>query len=191
MNIGGSTVIPDSWTTNRLVISTFREDEAASMKRLFEANANLFPVDPTFKAYPLNEYHELIGRNGGEVAGNPRSVFVLRKILNQEGRLVGYFQLEIHSPEENSAWIPMLVFHPNHQRQGYGQEVIASLVSLLRKSGELSQIRLNVYAANLPAFEFWVRNGFSNIVWWNREVVNDREYHCIVLSNSLNKKATQ
>ncbi|MEM8501453.1 MAG: GNAT family N-acetyltransferase [Pseudomonadota bacterium] len=157
------------------------------MKSIFEANQHLGKHDPTFTTYPLDEYQALMDRDGLQGDAGPNSQFFLRKISTASGRVIGYFQLEIHTPKDNVAWIPMLVLHPEDQRNGYGQEVAASVFHLLEKSKVISHIRLNVYAENLKAFEFWYRNGFSEIVWWSKENIDDRQFSCLVLSKELSR----
>lgn len=178
-------MIPDCWSTERLVLSTFSIGDIESMRYVFESNQHLKDLDPTFGEYADDTYRSLIQRDGNASEKLTSATFFLRKISNAQGHLVGYIQIELDAPKEGGVWIPMMVFHPDYQGCGFGKEVFDSLEAVILALRAYSEIGLNVYAKNLAAFEFWFRRGFSEIVWWSNDAHYEQEYQCLVLRKKL------
>lgn len=178
-------MLPASWASDRLSFSRFEPSECSDMKSVFEANAALHDLDPTFKRYPDKEYQELIENDQTGAADTGESTFFIRKIRDETKATVGYLQLEIHAPRRGVCWIPMLVFDPKVSARGYGRESMASIEEVVSTLGNVTEMMLNVYAQNTNAFRFWYRNGFDEICAWTRERDADRDYDCLVLRKRL------
>lgn len=178
-------MLPASWSSDRLSFSRLEPSEFADIKSVFEANAPLRAVDPTFKRYPDQEYQGLIENDQTGAADTGKSTFFIRKICDETKTTVGYVQLEIHAPRRGVCWIPMLVFDPEVSARGYGREAMVSVEGVVSILGTVTEMMLNVYAQNTKAFRFWYRNGFDEICAWTRERDTDRDYDCLVLRKRL------
>ena len=168
------------WETPEFEISRFSELDSGLVKEIFESNQSLRSLDPTFGIYPDSEYLDLILRDQA-----PDETFCLRKIDSPKGETVGYFQLELHTPEPGVVWIPMLVLKPEIRGRGLGHRVMRSLFAELCSLGDFNFVRLNVYAENLRAFRFWYQQGFSKILGWEAEQIDGDDYQCLILEKRL------
>ncbi len=173
-----------SWTTPRLAVAPFDPAEAPIAKRLFESALATRPRDPTFRAYPLEEYASMIRRSADTTGDIEARRFHLRRIALRDGTDVGYFLMETHVPEPGCLWVGMFVLHPEHRGRRIGQEAIHGLSVEAARHG-MTSIQLNVYAENLAAFRFWFRNGFDTILGLDVETAGRDTFHCLRLRRSL------
>ncbi|MDN3649575.1 GNAT family N-acetyltransferase [Reinekea marina] len=175
----------EKWESERLLFEPFKLNEAQVAKNIFSANSHLVNVDPTFREWPLSEYESLINKDLEPKDLSTPQAFILRKIVEKEGDVVGYLQLELNAPANEQCWIPMLVLSPNKQGLGYGTEILRSIVDLLSTYDRFNLLQLNVYAENKDSFRFWYNGGFNKIVAFEKEHENGREYNCLVLSRMI------
>ena len=71
--------------------------------------------------------------------------------------MVGYIQLEFHTPLTGTLWIPMLTILPSFKGKGLDTEIVSSVIAVACEYAKLQNVGLNVYAENISAFRFWYR----------------------------------
>ena len=79
----------------------------------------------------------------------------------------------------------MFSISPEFQRSGIGKMVFASLENCIVQSGEIKEIRLQVFTKNEQALAFWVGCGFTSIVKSGRELCNSVDHQYLILSKLL------
>ncbi|WP_410211210.1 GNAT family N-acetyltransferase [Aquirhabdus sp.] len=77
-------------------------------------------------------------------------------------QLVGCIDLIRGYPETHIAYLGLLFFSKNHQRQGFGKEGVQHAIQI-SKSWGCTVLRLAVIETNQLAFSFWQRQGFQEI----------------------------
>ena len=79
----------------------------------------------------------------------------------------------------------MFVLHPDHQKGGYGTELIAGLAQQA-KAASHQAIWLEVFLKNWPALRFWIKAGFTNIIDIDGAPQHDATAHAsIVIAKTL------
>lgn len=152
--------LPAHWQTARLHIADGELDDVPQLMVIFNACSHIGPWDPTFQHYPEETFTELVENSVAGGMGNGR--FQLQTICQNQD-IIGYFHCYHHNPHPHTLFISMLVLHPNHQKDGYGTELMVSLAQLAKTSG-YDAIWLDVYLKNWPALRFWIKSGFTTII---------------------------
>ncbi len=154
--------IPAHWATARLTISDSQATDTARLTQIFNACAYIEPWDPTFHPIPEAELAQLITDSlSHEPVRTNFRLQAIRPTLAAEP--IGYFHGSHHMPEPAIFFVSMFVLHPDHQRFGYGREVIEGLANQLQPRG-YTGLWLRVYLKNWPALRFWIGQGFTSIV---------------------------
>ncbi|MBF0316308.1 MAG: GNAT family N-acetyltransferase [Oligoflexia bacterium] len=78
------------------------------------------------------------------------------------GELVGYMDFYNGHPIEDIYYIPTLYIDGEHQKKGWGKEIVEEVCKSIMLSG-FSAIRLGVDITNWRALYFWYSLGFSKI----------------------------
>lgn len=94
---------------------------------------------------------------------------VVRLKADVAGRMVGFIAGDPR-PAENLAWIATLGVLPEHQRRGFGRELLRACEGRLVQG----RIRLCVRASNEAAIQLYQNEGYREIDTW-REYYNNKE----------------
>lgn len=91
--------------------------------------------------------------------------------LKETQEIIGFLELYHGYAHEDMLWIGMFFMHPDHQKNGYGSEVLNVLEGEAIKQ-EYTHMGLGVYLKNWKGLRFWHHNGFNVI----RGIYGDKEY---------------
>ena len=84
--------------------------------------------------------------------------------VQESGETIGYYHCYHGVPTQaDLSFISMFVLHPGKQKQGYGREVMESVLDQSRALGDRAALGARVYLKNWPALRFWVGLGFEQI----------------------------
>ncbi|MGF1689328.1 GNAT family N-acetyltransferase, partial [Photobacterium japonica] len=108
------------WESESLVFSDFSVEESALAKSIFDSNRSVKDRDPTFREWPIKEFESLIHASAKTCSPTEKGAFYLKKISTKQGEVIGYIQLEINVPDQNTLWLPMLSILPKYQNSGLG-----------------------------------------------------------------------
>lgn len=176
------TRLPENWQTNRLTIQDGTPQDVPWLMTIFNACSHFGPWDPTFQIYPEETFAELVASSVDSGMGNGR--FQLQTIC-QNQNIIGYFHCYHHNPHPHTLFISMLVLRPNHQKSGFGTELMDGLARLAKTSG-YDAIWLDVYLKNWPALRFWIKSGFTTIIDIDGDPQHNATNHAsLVLAKTL------
>ena len=171
-----------SWQTNRLTIHDGALADVPQLMAIFNACSHVEPWDPTFKVFPEAEFTGLVSKSMGDGEGNGR--FQLQTIRCND-QPIGYFHCYHHHPHPNVLLVSMFVLHPDHQKGGYGTELVAGLAQQARAASHQA-IWLEVFLKNWPALRFWIKSGFTTIIDMDGAPQHDATAHAsIVVAKTL------
>ncbi|MBK8902003.1 MAG: GNAT family N-acetyltransferase [Anaerolineaceae bacterium] len=174
--------LPSSWHTDRLHVADGAVEDVLQLMHIFNACSPVGKWDPTFKIYPEEEFSGLVAKSMADGVGNGR--FQLQTIRHNH-QPVGYFHCYHHHPHPNILLVSMFVFHPDHQKGGYGTELVAGLAQQARTASHQA-IWLEVFLKNWPALRFWIKSGFTTIIDMDGAPQHDATAHAsIVVAKSL------
>ena len=86
--------------------------------------------------------------------------FVLAVLEGEE--LLGCVDLVRGYPDEQTAYLGLLLLKESRQGRGIGSELVQRLLGMAADWG-CTAIRLGVIETNLPALHFWTRHGFQQV----------------------------
>ena len=109
------------WYGEGFSVCPFEKHEAPLMKSVFESNQECASFDPSFGVFELEVYKDILKQHS-------QKNFCLRKVLNQDCLVMGYFHLNCHQAQAGVCWISMLSIHPDFQRCQLGSKLYASIV---------------------------------------------------------------
>jgi GNAT superfamily N-acetyltransferase len=90
----------------------------------------------------------------------PEDKFVIGYYLTNQ--LIGCAELLKFFPDENTAYIGLLIISEPHQGQGIGTQVLGHIYETAATWG-CSQIRLAVISTNTAGYSFWTKAGFQEV----------------------------
>lgn len=174
--------LPTIWQTDRLTIQNGALADVPQLMAIFNVCSHLEPYDPTFQTYPEATFRELVEESLESGLGNGR--FQLQTIIHNN-QPIGYFHCHHHHPQPNVLLISMFVLHPNHQKSGFGTELIAGLAQQAKRANHHA-IWLEVFLKNWPALRFWIKSGFTTIIDIDGAPQHNATAHAsIVIAKSL------
>ena len=175
-------MLPESWQSRNFRFDRLRLEEAAIAKSIYDSNAHLSRVDPHFGEFPITEFEAHIQNDQTDTAKDDSPKFYLSCIRDKVTlEPLGYFQFEMDTPEPDQCWLPMFVLTPSAQGEGVAREALTSLINVVLGIKNISSIGLNVYAENKRAFQFWVRQGWREILAVEVEQTDKQDYTCLTL----------
>ncbi len=176
------TRLPTAWQTDRLTIQDGTLKVVPQLMAIFNACSHVGSWDPTFQVYPEGEFAGLVTKSMADGEGNGR--FQLQAIRHND-QPIGYFHCYHHHPQPNVLLISMFVLHPDHQKGGYGTELVAGLAQQARAASHHA-IWLEVFLKNWPALRFWIKSGFTTIIDMDGAPQHDATNHAsIVIAKTL------
>ena len=113
--------------------------------------SELWKMQSLFLAAPFKESDVAY-----EIKGNPTSQFY---VMVEKDEIVGFIDFWITF---DSATIAQLAVKKEYQRQGIAQKLLEKSIEILIKN-EVIFYTLEVRESNVPAFNFYVKNGFEKV----------------------------
>ena len=173
-----------AWSGGRIAVRAVEPSQTPALYAAFLECVDTAALDPTFSAVPESEIGELVERSRAE--DSQERGFRMRSIhVGTAGELAGYFHLMEDVPAAGDAWLSILAVRPRFRRSGVGTAVVAKLKRELAALGFRFALG-RVYLANVPALEFWMRQGFTEVVPHRGDYVgSELGKPCIVLRATL------
>ena len=177
-------MLPRTWSEGQIVVRAVEVAQIPSLHAAVTECVDIVALDPTFAEVPESTVGELVEQSVAEEA--QERGFRMRSIhVGPAEELAGYFHLMEDVPAVGDAWLSILAIRPRFRRSGVGMTLIKSLKRVLAAGGFRFALA-RVYLANVPALQFWTRQGFTEIVPHRGNYVGqDLGKACIVLRASL------
>ncbi len=176
-------LIPGEWRTRRTLIRDATIEETPRLAAVVNACSYVSAWDPTFAPAPESEVEALVRRSVDSRGGG--DLFTMQSI-RAGGEIIGYFHLMYNRPEPRLIGISMFVIHPDHQRHGYGREVVEGMIEQIRPLGAYDAMIARVYLKNWPAMQHWVKMGFATIMRYEGDpVMTDGALASLLLRRDL------
>lgn len=157
--------------TDRLILSDSILDECNELERVLLTWTDKEIIEGSG---PEQGYFEKCITQGDlpPIEGASKNTYRLKSIyLNEESKLIGYFDAYLGYPTKDCIWISIFVIDRAHQKKGYAQEII-KLVANEGIRGGFSKIGIGVYLNNWRALRFWTKAGFNKVIG----IFGDGEY---------------
>lgn len=179
-------LIPREWRTGRLLMRDASTEEVPRLTAVVNACSYVSAWDETFAPAPESEVETLVRRSITSRGGTD-DLFTMQSIrTGVEEEIIGYFHLIYNRPEPRLIGISMFVIHPDHQRHGYGREVLEGMIERIDALGAYDAMVARVYLKNWPAMQHWVRMGFTGIMRYEGDpVMTDGASAALLLRREL------
>jgi len=162
-------LLPPLGETERLIIKDSTMDECVSLQQLNE-KSDYIADWVNWKTPPDYVYKGLT--EGYLPPGGKKEQFQSKSIyIKSTHQLIGFSELYHGYPEKDVFYIGWLFIHPDHQHNGYAQELVDYLIGEAAKLG-FTESRIGVHLKNWPALRFWTQLGFDKILC----IRGDKEY---------------
>jgi ribosomal protein S18 acetylase RimI-like enzyme len=155
--------LPSEWKTERLMMRDAIEKDLSELRKIHEECSYIDELighrdeaaDPM-----LSEFRgECLPPNG------KKELHRLQTITESSSKeMVGYLITYHGFPDPDIFWIAQLSIRPQHQRQKFGQEVIAGLSTEVKKLEKYTKLGIGIGVGNEPAMKFWTTCGFTGIL---------------------------
>ena len=178
-------MVPLAWWDGETAVRAVEAAQTPALHAAFLECADAAALDPTFAEVPGERDRRVGGALGsGRFAGArlPHAEHP-RRSGRRAGRLLPSHGGRAGAPGD--AWLSILAIRPRFRRSGVGTAVVASLKRELADRGFRFALA-RVYLDNVPALQFWMRQGFTEVVPHRGDYVgSDLGKPCIVLRASL------
>jgi ribosomal protein S18 acetylase RimI-like enzyme len=162
--------IQKNWNTNRLLIREAVSEDIAELERICVAWDNKLLLEG--ENFPENYIKDCITKGDlPPVSNADLSNYAFRVLQENDGRIIGFFDVYHGYPDDKTAWISTFLIDKEIQGRSYGKEVVESIYGQCKKAGWKS-IGLGVHLKNWIALRFWTKNGFNIITG----IYGDKEY---------------
>lgn len=141
---------------------------------------NLPSVTPKQAERDLNEAHEVDGRTMLGIAQR-----VERTNPDAGAMLIGLVDFRLNWPEENVAYLGMIMVAEPLQRQGIGRKAWRMLMQWLLKSTDVTTVRLGVEQFNPSAMQFFQNLDFQLTGDANRIQSGDKFVRLLYMENDI------
>jgi len=166
-------LIPDSWKTKSLVITTATVDDISDLEKVYlDGFEQLFVYKEKSpkKGYIKNRIIKPLLPPKGKAEQEQFQI-----IRTKTGKCIGYIGTYNGWPNKNALWINDLFLHRSAQKKGYGQELVKALVSYAKKSSKMKELHCRVSLKNWSAIQFWVKMKFSTITAYDGDKKNSNK----------------
>ncbi|WP_171013762.1 GNAT family N-acetyltransferase [Chitinivorax sp. B] len=175
--------LPTRWTTDQLQFVQATPADVPVMQALFNSNAMLADVDPSFGDWPIEVYDELVAQqNEGKELTTP---FGVRLIKLLDGAAIGYVHYRFNAPSDGVFNISMFVLGHAFQGKQYGRLALTALTEQVRKDVRIHSAYAEVYINNDSALSFWFRQGFDRIMRKRSREDHGQTFRSMILCRSL------
>ncbi|MBB5018554.1 RimJ/RimL family protein N-acetyltransferase [Chitinivorax tropicus] len=175
--------LPVQWHTDQLVFEQATLNDVPAMQSLFNSNAMLADVDPSFGEWPVEVYDELVAQQNEGI--EPTTPFGIRLIKLRDGTPIGYFHYRFNTPGDGIFHISMFVLGHGYQGKQYGRQALASLVEQVRRDIRIHSAYAEVYINNDSALTFWFRQGFDRIMRKRSREDHGQTFRSMILCRSF------
>lgn len=154
--------ISDKIETSRLVITDAKMVECETLQKIGEGWEDKVlvegkPFEPGYICRCLVEGDLPPILNASILNYRLKSIF-----LKENDALIGFIDLYLGYPSENTAWISLMVLDTHFRGNGYAKEVMDVIAQECRIIG-FKNIGIGVYLKNWSALKFWTKIGFDKI----------------------------
>ena len=179
-------MLPRTWSEGQIVVRAVAAAQTPALHAAILECVDVGALDPTFAEVPESEVGELVEQSIADES--EERGFRMKSIhVGPTEELAGYFHLMEDVPTAGDAWLSILAIRPRFRQSGIGTTLIGSLKRVLSAAGFRFALA-RVYLANVPALQFWTRQGFTEIVPHRGDYVgHDLGKACIVLRASLSE----
>ena len=177
-------MLPSTWSEGEIVVRAVEAAQTPALHAVSLECVDTVALDPTFAEVPESEISELVEQSVADES--QERGFRMRSIhVGPTEELAGYFHLMEDVPNVGDAWLSILAIRLRFRRGVVGTTLIKSLKRVLSAEGFRFALA-RVYLANVPALQFWTRQGFTEIVPHRGDYIgHDLGKACIVLRASL------
>ena len=177
-------MLPSTWSEGQIVARAVEVTQTPALHAAVTECVDTVALDPTFAEVPESEISKLVEQSVADES--QERGFRMRSIhFGPDEELAGYFHLMEDVPNVGDAWLSILSIRPRFRRSGVGTTLIKSLKRVLAAEGFRCALA-RVYLENVPALQFWTRQGFTEIVPHRGDYIGqDLGKPCIVLRASL------
>ncbi|OGO26212.1 MAG: hypothetical protein A2W33_08980 [Chloroflexi bacterium RBG_16_52_11] len=165
--------------TNRLVLKQIDETtELAELLPIFNSNPDFIEAsEPSTRKrlYALSDVQQYLWQES--VRDNSYCLTIRSK---ETGQIIGTAALLDPNPNDQLAWIGLLLMDSQHQNQGFGAEAAIAIEQYFVSEGR-GEARLSVLQSNLKAKRFWEKLGYSVIT----ERPDNNQRLCWLMSKKL------
>ena len=155
-------MLPVHFETERLRVRDARADDLDDVELCLSETSDIVHLDPFLGPAPRQELVELIGRSTAGTAQALRPAQMQMIHRRDDDHLLGYWHLMRVPGRERTVGVGLMLIRPDFRRGGIGREFIEAASSHLQRGGE-HELWARVFLRNLPALEFWGRNGFDRL----------------------------
>lgn len=162
-------MINPSWETKRLQVRDAVLEDAAVLQGLLESIRDTLTLEGKGEIAPDEMKRMVI--EGVLPPGGTQDRFRLQVVEEKKSdQPIGFLGVYHGYPQDNVLYISTLTIARQHQRQGYGSEIIQDLFSLSGCRG-YQAFRLWVALKNWIALRFWIDRGFTHVVKYTGDKV--------------------
>ena len=165
--------------TNRLTLEQIGETtEPAELLSIFNSNPDFIEAsEPATRKrlYALSDVQQYLWHES--MRDNSYCLIIRSK---ETGQIIGTAALLDPNPNDQLAWIGLLLMDSQHQNQGFGAEAATAIEQYFVSEGR-GEARLSVLQSNLKAKRFWEKLGYSVIT----ERPDNNQRLCWLMSKKL------
>jgi len=151
-------MLPAQWRTPRLTVRNVRAGDAALLDRCLVDAADAAALDPHFGPAPWADLEALVERSLAQEAAETPDFQCQLFFRDGDEQPAGYWHFVRVPGRAGVVGVTLMLVRPAYRRQGLGEEVIGNASRQL--AGWAQAFWARVFLKNVPAIEFWARQGF-------------------------------
>ncbi|GGG76845.1 GNAT family N-acetyltransferase [Paenibacillus radicis (ex Gao et al. 2016)] len=176
-------LFPSVWRTFAYKIADLEPHEIDAVQQIYNSCTAISEWDGrTYNPLYVRESYEA----GILPEGGVKEQFKIQTIRNESmNEIIGFLSLYHGYPRDSSIYLAFMGIAGDHQKQGYGKQVVKQLLIEARRLG-YSEVRVNVSLKNWPALRFWTHSGFNHISGiFGDKKISDEHFADVELVNEL------
>lgn len=162
--------LPTEWRTDRLIIRRSVLEDCEELNRICASWKDKIYLEGDGFSDDFIE-NCIINGDLPPIENADISNFYMMTIQDDDGQIIGFFNLYLGYPNKDTVWIGIFVIDSELQGRAYGKEIMESITDECKKL-KWKSIGLGVYLKNWKGLRFWNSNGFNNIIG----IYGDKEY---------------
>ena len=179
----GPLISPDVWETDRLISKDSMLKECEELQKIYNASAYMNKwvggsCEPDYIYKHITE--------GALPPNGLKEYYAIKTIYKKEIlEMIGLIEMYHGYPDAKTFYIAFLFIHPEHQRKGYGQEIV-EFVCRMANDLKYAKAGMAVHLKNWPAVRFWTSCGFNKIASVSGDELHSENTFCAMrLEKSL------